>query len=475
MHSHSPLPDETGIELVIKGKTFFLHDTLLGAPYPRTLSLESTNFCNLSCSHCGHSQFPEFSKGHFDMKYFQKVEHLLGSKIKGISLSDFGEPLISKVWHTLLSRVLSIDGLHISFVTNALLLDKHLDEILDPRISIAISIDGASEKTYGYFRGKNNFSKFIANLTLLKNLKDKRGVSFPYIIFIFTVSRINCHELTSIIELAKTFGVETVIVQFQLFFNPERFERESLYFAQDDYNRNIAFARRKALELGINLIHPDSFDGETIFPRDSFTNSWLGRDKEGSIQCFSQLSTCYIKHNGVVEACCAPNHYVMGDLNSNSLDDIWHGSYYRELRLAFDRGEWPDRCKYCNIIQALDVHDKRAHLVEVLAMNSNPVSLPQKYHISKIDRMYKEALSFLPKNHKKAFNALSHVVTLDENLYEIGNTTACLYGMSGNIERMHEQLGKSLKIAPKDPIIIRNYDTIGELIKKHWFRRMLKL
>jgi len=475
MHSHSPLPDETGIELVIKGKTFLLHDTLLGAPYPQVISLESTNFCNLSCSHCGHSQFPEFSKGHFDMKYFQKIEHLLGSKIKGISLSNFGEPLISKVWHTLLNKTLSINGVHISFITNGLLLDKHLDEILDPRISIAISIDGTSEETFNYFRGKNNFSKFIANLTLLKNLKEEKGVTYPSITFLFTVSRINCHELTNIVELAKTFAAETVIVQFQLFFNHERFERESLYFAQGKYNRHIALAREKALELGINLIHPDSFDGETIVPRDAFTNSWLGRSKEGSIQCFSQLLASYIKYNGVVEACCANNQTVMGDLNSDSFEDIWYGPYYRELRLSFDRGEWPDRCKYCNIIQALDVHDKRAHLVEVLAMNSNPVSLPQKYHISEIDRIYKEALSFLPKNHKKAFNILSHVVTLDENLYEIGNTTACLYGMSGNIEKMHEQLGKSLKIAPKDPIIRRNYDTIGELTKKHWFRRMLKL
>jgi MoaA/NifB/PqqE/SkfB family radical SAM enzyme len=407
MRSDLPLTTKYSFELKIKEKTFLLHDTLLGTPYPQIVSLESTNFCNLSCSHCGHSQFPEFSKGHFDMKYFHKVEQLLGSKIKGISLSNFGEPLISHVWHTLLGRALSIDGLNISFVTNGLLLDKHLDEVLDPRISIAISVDGASEKTYGYFRGKNNFSKLIKNLTLIKNLKDERGVSYPHITFFSTVSRINCHELISIVELAKTFGVKTVIVQFQLFFNHERFERESLYLAKEDYDRYIALAREKAFELGINLIHPDSFDGKTIVPRNIFTNSWLGKDKEGLIQCFSQLSACYIKYNGMVEACCATNCNVMGDLNSDSFEDIWHGPYYRELRLAFDQGVWPHRCKYCNIIQALDVHDERAHMVEVLNPYPNIVSIPQRYHVSEIDRTYKDALSFLPDNHKKAFKVLS--------------------------------------------------------------------
>lgn len=179
MYSYPTTETEKRIQLKIKGRIFLLHDTLLGAPYPHALSLESTNFCNLSCSHCGHSQFPAFKKGHFDMKYMNEVEHLLGKNIKEVSLSNFGEPFFSRVWYELQKKALSIEGLNVSFITNGLLLDKHLDEVLDPRISMAVSIDGASEKTYSYFRGKNNFSKLINNLTLLKDLKDGRGVSYP--------------------------------------------------------------------------------------------------------------------------------------------------------------------------------------------------------------------------------------------------------------------------------------------------------
>lgn len=473
MHIEPLQEQENNVKIEIRGKTFLLHNTLLDAPYPQAISLESTNFCNLTCSHCGHSQFTKFNKGHLDIKYLHKIQHLLGSKIKAVSLSNFGEPFISKVWHTLLEKVISIDEINISFITNGLLLDKHIDEILNPRISIAISIDGASEKTYSYFRGSNNFSKLLFNLNLLKNLKVERKISFPHITFLFTVSRVNVNELKDIVEMAKTYGVETVIVQLQLFFKKERFTKESLYFAKEEYNVHIALARKKALEAGINLIHPDSFDEKTIIQRDTVINSWLGKDSEGSIKCFSLFATCYIKYNGVVEACCAPNHNVMGDLESDSFEDIWHGPYYRELRLAFDRGEWLNRCRYCNLIQAIDVHDIRAHLVEVPETDPVIESFPQSYRISEIETIYKEAISSLPDNNK-ALKVISQVADADVNLHEIGNLIACLHGMSGEIEIMRKELEKYRKIAPKDPFISTNYNKLAELTKKKGFSRIFK-
>ncbi|OGW41301.1 MAG: hypothetical protein A2Y97_06775 [Nitrospirae bacterium RBG_13_39_12] len=461
-------------EIKIRGRSFFLHKTLLETPYPQTLSLESTNFCNISCSHCGQSQFPEFSKGHFDTKYFTKVEHLLGSKIKNVSLSNFGEPLISRVWSFLLDKALSINGLNISFVTNGILLDKHIDNLLDPKISIAVSIDGASEKTYGYFRGKNNFSKLISNLNLLKEKRHERGIDYPYISFLFTVSSINCHELKDIIELAKSFDVQTVIVQFQLFFNRDRFKNESIFFRREDYDKHISLAKVTAQRLGINLIHPDSFDGNTFVPRDSVNNTWLDKNTDGTVQCFSQLKTCYIKYNGLVEACCAPDQNIMGDLNCTTFEDIWFGPYYRDLRLSFDRGEWPSRCNNCNQIQAIDVHSEKSHFIDINWDFSDYKPYPQPYSIKEIDHKYREALAHLSTGHEKAFTIISPFSKVDTNLYEIGNLVACLNGIRGDMDTMQEQLKICLRINPKDPVILKNYNTITGS-EKNWLSKLLKL
>ncbi len=469
----SPQVAEGRIEIEIKGRPFWVHRTVLGAPYPQLLSFESTNFCNLSCSHCGHSQFPEFKRGHLDMKYFDAVEYLLGSKIRGVSLSNFGEPFMSKSWDILLRKALAIEGIHISFITNALLLDKHLEEILDPRISIAVSIDGASSDTYGYFRGQD-VSKLMRNLDLLKSLKAERKVDYPQLTFLFTVSRINCHELARIVEVAKNFDVATVIVQFQIFFDRERFKNESLYFAREEYDRHIAIARAKAVELGINLVHPDSFDGETVVPSGAAVNYWLGREEDGTVRCYSQASTCYVRYNGVVEACCAPDHNVMGDLNSGSFEDIWHGPYYRELRLAFDRGEWSERCRRCPLIQAIDVHDERAHFIALPEAGLDMVSAPLSYRITEIDSVYRRAVSLLPENCEKALEVLSNVADLDVHLFEISNLRACLLGMQGKMDAMRRLLKEVSGIAPKDDIILHNLGNAEILADNNWMSRLFK-
>lgn len=456
MRSNPSQPGENAVTLSIQGETFLVHKTLLGAPYPQTLSLEATNHCNLCCSHCGHSQYPGFSKGHFDMKYFQKIEHLLGPAISGISLSNFGEPFVSKTWKDLLKKSLSLKAPGIFFITNGLLLDRHIEEILTPRISVAISIDGASEETYSSFRGKGKFSKLTTNLALLKEAKSVKGVTYPEVTFLFTVSRLNCEDLPRIVDMAYRFGVRSVIVQLQVFFDRERFRRESLYFARDEYDGNIVAAGARASALGINLLHPDSFDGRHVMLRSLPVNSWLGLDAGGRIQCFSHSAVCYVKFNGVVEACCAPDHAVMGSLDFDRFEDIWHGPHYRRLRLALDRGVLPGMCRYCNLFQAIDVHDERAHLIEIPDSAREKRPEPQRYRVTELEPAYQEALSLLTRDSERALRILEQLLGIDENLYEVRNMQACLRGLHGDMPAMYRELKECASVAPKDPVIMQN-------------------
>lgn len=433
------------------------HETLLSAPYPRAISLESTNLCNLRCSHCGHSQFPPFSRGHLEMGLLRKVEGLLGSEIKELSLSNFGEPFISRQWKKLLAWALSIEDLNLSFITNGLLLERHIEEIMDRRISFAVSVDGVSEDIYGYFRGRNNLTGLLRNLRLFSEMKEKNRGNCPRLTLLVTVSKINVHELREMVRLARACGAETVIVQFQLFFGRERFEKESLFFSQDEYNRYIAMASREAARTGITLVHPDSFDGETAVDRGKIDNPWLGRNGQGGIRCFAFSSVCYVKHDGVVEACCSPDHNIMGDLLKDSFDAIWYGPGYRALRLAFDRGQWPERCGCCNLIQAVDVHDRRAHLVEIPEKRLPSAAGPLKYDITGVERIYKEALSKVREDPEEALRLLSGVSGLDDNLYEVASLIACIRGAKGETETMVRHLKRCAVIAPRDPYVLTNY------------------
>ncbi len=456
MQCGPPLPRRDAVEIAVSGKTFLVHTTLLGTPYPQTLSLEATNFCNLCCSHCGHSQYPGFSKGHFDMKYFEKIRHLLGSEIKGISLSNFGEPFMSKAWSDLLKRSLALGSPGIFFITNGLLLDRHIDEILNPRISMAVSIDGASEKTYSSFRGKGKFSKLTANLALLREAKSAKRISYPEVTFLFTASRLNCEDLPRIVDMAGRFGVKSVIVQLQVFFDRERFGLESLFFAQDEYDRNIAAALKRASALGVTILHPDSFDGHHAILRSLPANSWLGRDDCGRIRCFSQSVVCYVKYNGTIEACCSPDHAVMGSLDFDTFEDIWHGPEYRRLRLALDRGILPAMCRCCNLFQAIDVHDERAHLIELPNSDPGKRPEPQRYRVTELETAYQQALSLLGSDPGRALSILGSLSDIDGNLYEVRNLQACIRGLCGDISAMHREFTECASVAPRDPVIARN-------------------
>jgi pyruvate-formate lyase-activating enzyme len=351
----------------------------------------------------------------------------------------------------------------VSFITNGLLLDRHLEEIMDRRISFAVSVDGVSEDTYGYFRGRNNLSRLLRNMRLFREMKEKNRENCPRLTLLVTVSRINVHELGEMVKLARAFGAETVVVQFQLFFRRERFEEESLFSGREEYNRYIALARREAAKSGITLIHPDSFDGETAVDRGEIENHWLGRNGKGGIRCFALSSVCYVKHDGVVEACCSPDHNIMGNLWTDSFDDIWYGPDYRALRLAFDRGQWPERCDCCNLIQSVDVHDKRAHLVEIHEQCPSSVAGPLKYDITGVERIYKKALSKVREDPEEALRLLSSVSGLDDNLYEVTNLIACIRGAHGETETMVRYLKRCAEIAPRDPYVLENYAYAREL------------
>ncbi|MEV6986881.1 hypothetical protein AB0M95_37270 [Sphaerisporangium sp. NPDC051017] len=59
-------------------------------------------------------------------------------------------------------------GLHIGVVTNGTMIDRHLDEIAEHVTWLRVSVDAATEDTYGRVRpdrkGRSVFGKVIANM-----------------------------------------------------------------------------------------------------------------------------------------------------------------------------------------------------------------------------------------------------------------------------------------------------------------------
>jgi MoaA/NifB/PqqE/SkfB family radical SAM enzyme len=44
---------------------------------------------------------------------------------------------------------------------------------------------------------------------------------------------------------------------------------------------------------------------------------------------------------------CCESNYHLGNLNEQSLDEIWHGPKMTKIRQAFHDGRYPRECGYC--------------------------------------------------------------------------------------------------------------------------------
>ena len=404
-----------------------LHTGLLTQPLPGSLSLEATNFCNLKCTHCGHTQFPKFEKGHLDLSLLEKVAPVLGpGKIENLALSDFGEPLLSPRWKRLFGEAKRLDGVRLSFITNAVLLDRHLDELAHPGLDITVSLDGATEETFSRFRGEGYLEKIIRNLESLRDRESAGLLPRSQRTFISVLSRVNVHEIPDIVELAHRLGFSSCVFSFQLFFDRDRYLKESLNFARGVYDRWIAAGTARARELGVHIIHPDSFDGRTAMEDDSWKKSWLWRDDLGRVRCGAIAGSCYVKHHGQVEACCVAGGYPLGSLHDDSFLDIWHGSHYRRLRHAFLTDDWTPTCQNCSFWQSLDIDREQS-----APARSNTAS-------------------------RGLMPSLQIMATRDDQLYEAVNAMAVIWWIKGQRSRALDLMQQASRINPDDTVVAEN-------------------
>jgi radical SAM protein with 4Fe4S-binding SPASM domain len=64
--------------------------------------------------------------------------------------------------------------------------------------------------------------------------------------------------------------------------------------------------------------------------------------------------------NGDVLACCVPG-LKMGNLHENTMEEIWNGPRYQELRRSVNSANPPPSCKTCPIIR--DTNDRDSYMI----------------------------------------------------------------------------------------------------------------
>ncbi|MCL5773147.1 MAG: radical SAM protein [Firmicutes bacterium] len=277
-------------------------------PFPLTIAIELAPNCNLRCTKCPfhsntHNRSVNIKKSDFmSFETYRKIVDEASSKRKGVTISPAvrGEPLL----HPCLTEMIKYakdKGCVVGFATNANLLTPETSKaIIDSGLdSICFSVDAIDEATYNVLQPGGNFKRVLENIEEFLKIKGKKGSPDASIIFIES---------------------EENSLQVDDFMNKWIKKLRSVTIqSEHDVSRAYKIYRRY-------------FDIKERFP------------------CFAYWVNLYIHWDGSVVPCGMDydGSHVLGNINRNSIEEIWKGKAFMDLRnKQFGRKRDLSYCKAC--------------------------------------------------------------------------------------------------------------------------------
>jgi MoaA/NifB/PqqE/SkfB family radical SAM enzyme len=281
------------------------------SPPLRTVAVEVTNHCNLSCVMCPNRRISR-QRGFMAPEVFDRLARgLPAGALDEMVMFGVGEPLLHPELPSLLrSAAARADRLALS--TNAVALrGSHAlaEQIMDSGINhLHVSADGYDAASYEAIRQGASFRDFLANLEILRTARNRRSPALPMILSYCLVREHSLEEMARVLEAFAPY-VDAV------FFKPlNNQSHPDIAYRPSDEVMGLRFFRKRPIPCPVLWMFP--------------TVLWDG-----------SVSACCRDHDG---------DFVVGDLSRQSLPEIWRGSALRRLRGDHLAGRFPGRCRECS-------------------------------------------------------------------------------------------------------------------------------
>ena len=265
-------------------------------PLPAVLMIENTNHCNAECVMCPRDTLSR-KRGFMDFGLFEKIIKEVSSvKRKPVThLHGFGEPLLDKRLAERIELAKSCGITRTYIVSNAsLLFPETSRKIISAGLDkMKISFYGTDEESY------NNTMKRLDFKVTLQNVKD----------FLRIRKEMKSQTPRLILQYLPNETNNARTAEFKALWNPLIDSRlgDVLNVASlHNYGGGRAYNR-----LGKKIV------SVCYFPWTSMSVLWDGR-----------VVTCCMDSNGV---------QVLGDLNTQSVQEVWNGPVLAEVRNSFGK------------------------------------------------------------------------------------------------------------------------------------------
>src|SRR6201991_2875440 len=322
---------------------------------PVCLYLETTNRCNLLCTTCPRTYEQLEPEADMSWELFIRVINQYPN-VARVVLHGVGEPMLVK---DLAERVKYLKDRHIYVLFNTngtLLTEANGRALIEAGLDeLRVSLDAAEPEVFQMVRGKDFFSKIVANVKNFTTMQRELNAPKPRVSLWLTGLRENVDQLPNFVRLAHSIGVTEGYLQRLVVFEDPMSENslpraESALFEHTTEREEalIREAESIAKQLGIMFSASGAVDpGESIKMRRS--------DSPWSL-CRRPWSLMYITANGRVLPCCiAPfsmkgySSFTLGDATQTSLREIWNGAEYQRFREGLLTSVPPPACVNCGL------------------------------------------------------------------------------------------------------------------------------
>lgn len=265
-------------------------------PYPSVLLIENTNCCNARCVMCPRDTLTR-KRGFMEFGLFEKImNELAGARRKPVvHLHGFGEPLLDPLLPERIRLARACGIKHTYIVTNgSLLFSETSRKIIDAGLDrMKISFYGTDEESYNATMNGLDFTVSLQNVKDFMRIRKERKKRTPKLILQYLPQEANGAKIK---------------------------EFQSLWRSLPD---------KKAGDC-LNISSLDNFGGGKSYN--------IVGEKIVSV-CFYPWTALSVLWDGRAVTCCVDYNGVqgLGDLNCQSIEEIWNGSVLSAIRRNFGK------------------------------------------------------------------------------------------------------------------------------------------
>lgn len=327
---------------IIAQKTKDLMESLvprsLRPPLPANIVIDSATVCNLACPLCPTgTRTTDVSRGMLTPDDFSLFTSQFPN-LTSVWLYYLGEPLLNPKIFEILDRARrSHVAIDIDTNFSLRLDDAYLRRLIHSGLrTLRVSLDGASQATYGTYRKYGDFRLAFGNMKRLRALQKKLGAKTPKIYWKFLVTRHNESEIDKAKMLAQKIDVTLILDQFML--------SEDVVDIRVVKDKTLAERKTYWLPQNRKYLSPYYLSAQQKPPFLHRPCPWL-------------FSSLIILPDGMVLPCCyaASRLSAMGNLKTQSLSEIWYSKKYLYARSLFMKGSRVPRvpvlCERCPVYQ----------------------------------------------------------------------------------------------------------------------------